>query len=312
WRVKNLATFSLMTWLSWANLAYGIDTIIWDGNINITATIWCDITTKIAIGRDVALPCCCLCIARQFNHVAAGVEIRARGWWARVPEFSLCWLFPMLIMALHYIVQGHRFDIVEDFGCFAAIYVSWPAIFILDVPALVPAALALVYSSIAWLRIYRRQRALRLIERSQPPLTPLDCIKLMVLTVVISFWPLLRESIPLGSEIQDGLLPWESWSFVHAGFSFIGQYTLSVFSPEWVEKERLLSGQTPISTVFFCVLFVGREAITSGGTWVRWVRNKIRRTALPDVCAETTEHHVLGPHELSLVLLGHSPVTYEV
>lgn len=55
------------------------------------------------------------------------------------------WLI-RLISYLDYIVQGHRFDIIEDFGCRPTIYYSIPAIFIVWMPPLLTASGALVYS----------------------------------------------------------------------------------------------------------------------------------------------------------------------
>jgi pheromone a factor receptor len=45
-----------------------------------------------------------------------------------------------------YIVQGHRFDIVQDFGCRPTTYVSLAAIFILWLPLLLFSAASFVLS----------------------------------------------------------------------------------------------------------------------------------------------------------------------
>ena len=47
--------------------------------------------------------------------------------------------FRVLISTADYIVQGHRFDIVEDLGCRPTIYVSIPAIFLIWVPPMAAA-----------------------------------------------------------------------------------------------------------------------------------------------------------------------------
>lgn len=47
WRVRNLATLSIIAWLSAYNLIYGIDAIIWAGNVDIVAPVWCDIGETI-------------------------------------------------------------------------------------------------------------------------------------------------------------------------------------------------------------------------------------------------------------------------
>lgn len=45
-----------------------------------------------------------------------------------------------------YIVQGHRFDIIEEYGCRPATYVSLPAIFLLWVPPLILAFMTTVFA----------------------------------------------------------------------------------------------------------------------------------------------------------------------
>jgi pheromone a factor receptor len=55
------------------------------------------------------------------------------------------------------IVQGHRFDIHENFGCNPAIHLSIPSNLILDIPLLIASALALIYCSLALVN-YARQR----------------------------------------------------------------------------------------------------------------------------------------------------------
>lgn len=45
-----------------------------------------------------------------------------------------------------YIVQGHRFDIIEEFGCRPSVYVSIPAIFLMWVPSLIMSFVALIFA----------------------------------------------------------------------------------------------------------------------------------------------------------------------
>lgn len=48
----------------------------------------------------------------------------------------LCWSSAIAHGRPDYIVQGHRFDIVEDFGCRASIFVSLASVFLIWVPVL--------------------------------------------------------------------------------------------------------------------------------------------------------------------------------
>ena len=52
----------------------------------------------------------------------------------------------ILIFESDYIVQGHRFDIIEDYGCRPATYVSIPSILLLWVPPLILSLLSFVFA----------------------------------------------------------------------------------------------------------------------------------------------------------------------
>ncbi|KAJ7150666.1 GPCR fungal pheromone mating factor, partial [Mycena filopes] len=227
WRVKNFPTLSIIAWLALYNLISGVDAIIWAGNTDIKIPVWCDIVTKLKIGADVGLPGSCLCVAIRLNRITYGREMSPRKWRHRTLDIFLCWGLPVLIMVLHTIVQGHRFDIIEDIGCIPAIYVSWPAIFILSISALVPAVLALLYCSHALFRLYRKQRALRImLKTSEPSLSVSRYIRLMSMVFVgpLGAWKTILSSIRTSGQYSGGLLPWTTWADVHAQFWFIGQY----------------------------------------------------------------------------------------
>ena len=78
-------------------------------------------------------------------------------------EAFMCIIFPLLFMALRmfysdihqrrcndillpdYIVQGHRFNIIETIGCVPTYYLSIPSIFIISIPPLALSLLGLIY-----------------------------------------------------------------------------------------------------------------------------------------------------------------------
>jgi len=183
WRAGNVATLSIIGWLFVLDIIYAIDVIIWAGNVDSVATLWCDISTsscyqhclqlltvktaaKLIVGANFALPAACLCICIHLEQVASvrrgGVTIddkRRR----RIFECCMCLGLPVVFMAfrmshqhivlfrltcsqLDYVVQGHRFDIVEDYGCRPTTYFSIPSIFIVWLPSILMAVGALIFA----------------------------------------------------------------------------------------------------------------------------------------------------------------------
>ncbi|KAJ7766022.1 GPCR fungal pheromone mating factor [Mycena metata] len=283
WRVKNMATLSIIAWLTAYNLTYGINAIIWDGNVDIRVPVWCDIVTKLKIGADVGLPGSCLCMAKRLNRITYGLDMSPRGWRHRTLDVFLCWGLPVLVMILHVIVQGHRFDIIEDLGCIPAVYVSWPSIFILDVSAFIPAVLALFYCAQALFRLYRRHVALRtMLTTTAPSLSPSRYVRLMIMAFVLGAWNTVLLSISTSGEYAEGLQPWTSWDVVHFGFSFIGQFTDEDFDSQSLLRIYVLWWAVPISGLSFFLFFgIGADAMKDYRAITQWLTRVILRKDSP-------------------------------
>ena len=83
-------------------------------------------------------------------------------------ESILCFGVPLLFMALRkssppcsahkailmtlidYIVQGHRFDIFENTGCQAALYISVPGVMLMYFPPLLFSVITLIYAGMSF------------------------------------------------------------------------------------------------------------------------------------------------------------------
>jgi hypothetical protein len=44
WKARNVATLSIIAWLFVVNFIYGVNSIIWAGNVNNPVPVWCDIS----------------------------------------------------------------------------------------------------------------------------------------------------------------------------------------------------------------------------------------------------------------------------
>jgi pheromone a factor receptor len=152
WKARNVATLSIIVWLALCNIIRGINALVWAGSVVVKYPVWCDISewfhtdasypsdrfsaTKIVIGANIGLPASTLCICRYLSVVASPRHSMANASDKRrrmIFELLMTAGFPLIFMALRkfsflvqrpkltaradYIVQGHRFDILEDFGC---------------------------------------------------------------------------------------------------------------------------------------------------------------------------------------------------
>ena len=96
-----------------------------------------------------AVPACSLAQMRRLEQVAStrrtviSASERLRRMWI---EGAMCLLFPPLMLPLLYVVQGHRYDIIEGIGCHVTAVISWPGIAIKLLFPIVISIATLIYS----------------------------------------------------------------------------------------------------------------------------------------------------------------------
>ncbi|KAF8153838.1 GPCR fungal pheromone mating factor [Crassisporium funariophilum] len=277
WRARNVPTLSIIAWLFISNIIYGVNSIIWANNVNIVAPIWCDIVTKLQIGATMALPACCLCLCIHLERIASvrQVSTTAQDKLRRMIFDSLmCWGIPMIYMALHYIVQGHRFDIVEDFGCRPSIFNSLQSILIIWLPPLIVVVLTLVFAGLALYHFFQRRITFgRHLQDSNSALTTSRYFRLMAMAIVQMFWGALLISSNMWFTCRNGLRIWISWEDVHFNFSRVGLFP-EILIPEFVLRWTYFNWWTmPVSSFLFFVFFAfGQDALKEYGTCITWVR----------------------------------------
>ncbi|KAJ7164146.1 GPCR fungal pheromone mating factor [Mycena filopes] len=256
---RNIPLLSIILWLAISDLIYGINAVIWAGNENLTDLVWCDITTKLQIGADVALPASAFALALQVYRITLqqsrlGMPL----------ELGICVGLPFLTMGLHTIVQGHRFDMYEDFGCQPAIYPSLPSIFLLDVPPLAAAGFGLSFCILALVNFVKQRKAFGKLSRGPrggQGISNSAHIRLMSLTLLLGLWNAIAIPLTRAPTYYDGLLPWTSWNTVHADFWLVPQYPLAVISRDLLRWLYFSWASVPITSLFVFAFFAfGEEA----------------------------------------------------
>ncbi|KAJ7475474.1 pheromone receptor Rcb2 B43 [Mycena galericulata] len=283
WRAGNVATLAIMFWLFVANMIYAIDAVIWSGNVNIVATVWCDITTKLIIGSNIALPAACLCICIHLEQVASVRLARTSQSDKRrrqIFEALMCFALPVLYMALHYTVQGHRFDIIEDYGCRPTVYFSIPSIFLIWIPPILLSLASLVFGGLALRHfIHRRISFAAHLDASRSALTTSRYLRLMLMSILEMIWSIAVTIYTLWfTTVSIPIRPYTSWADVHSNFSRVDTYP-TLFMPELVVTAYyFLWWLVPISTFAFVAMFAfGRDALDEYKRCFRAVRDAVLR-----------------------------------
>ncbi|KAK0552185.1 a-factor receptor [Tilletia horrida] len=217
-------------WLMQSVLCFGINALIWWGNVDIKCKIWCDISTKLIFGGFMGLPCSSIVVLRQLEEIGATRKVRSTAQDKRNQlyfELGVGIVIPVIYMALHIVNQGHRFDIYEDIGCFPTYYLTPVAVVMVLLPPAIASCIGLVYSKAVW---------------SFP-------VNIMI---VVTKFTLQKAHIN----------PWKGWDDTHYDFGHIYQVTAKDFDYDRATKQYWsaatdLGRYGPVVGCIFFFLFFG-------------------------------------------------------
>ncbi|OAX32935.1 STE3-domain-containing protein [Rhizopogon vinicolor AM-OR11-026] len=224
----NSGTCYYMIWTAISCLNQFINSIVWHNNAINWAPVWCDISIRIMLGASVGIPAASMCINRRLYYIAkvhAVTVTKAEKRRAILVDTLICVVFPLMFLALQYVVQGHRFDIFEDVGCYPFIYNTLPAFFLSDSWPIIIGLVSSVYCALSLRAFYRRRVQFNQFLASNTSLSASRYFRLMALamTEILCTIPLASFMIWLNSAAQP-VQPWVSWEYVHYDFSRVVQY----------------------------------------------------------------------------------------
>lgn len=223
----NSGTCYFMLWTSLACANQFVNAIIWADNALNPAPWWCEISIRILMGASVGIPASSLCIVRRLYQIASVHSVAAT--WAEkrravLIDTLICVLFPTVYIALQYVVQGHRFNILEGIGCYPAIYNTLLAYFISMMWPLLLGIIAAVYCVLTLVKFNQRRMQFNQFLSSHTTLTVSRYFRLMALamTQMMCTTPLAVFTIVLNATATE-VGPWRSWEDTHFAYSRVEQ-----------------------------------------------------------------------------------------
>ncbi|WVQ83977.1 hypothetical protein IAT38_006122 [Cryptococcus sp. DSM 104549] len=268
WRARNIATVSLVFWLALANLASFVNTIVWADNYVDKSPVWCDISSRISLLVGYAVPLCSLAQMRRLESVAStrrsviSGDARKRRIWE---EVVLCLILPVVLTALQYVVQGHRYDLIEGVGCVNPTYMSAPGLIIRFLIPTVVALTSIVFAALAvrWFLI-RRLQFRTILASSDSRLSVGRYFRLIALAVADSTVVLVVVIYAVVHALSDSSTPlrsYQSWADVHENFAQISQYPEELFASAWPAVVMNVYAPILYSILFFTFFGFGEEAV---------------------------------------------------
>jgi len=135
-RQGNIAAGSLILWVCLINFFNSINPLIWPRD-NLTdwwnGNIWCDINVRIQVGAIVGTTASTAMIVRKLAKVMDTSTMtvstsRNSKIKEQALEIAWCWLYPLVLIIMYYVVQPVRYLIYSIQGCLTAYDTSWPSI----------------------------------------------------------------------------------------------------------------------------------------------------------------------------------------
>ncbi|KIL55876.1 hypothetical protein M378DRAFT_560049 [Amanita muscaria Koide BX008] len=282
----NVGTCAFMIWTSLACLFEFINSLVWAGNVLNPVPVWCDISSKYLLGAGVGITASTLCITRRLYRIAnipVVSHTRQEKLRAVYCDLSVAVGIPVLVMVLHYIVQPHRFDILEGVGCYAVVYNTLPAYFLVFHWPVTLGFISFWYSAMTLWAIWKRHIQMNELMTFHGPSLRKRYSRLVAfaLTNMALTVPIGVFSIYLGTKGVK-YAPWVSWSDTHFDFSRVDLVpTLvwrdgDVYSRISVELTRWIF---PASSIIFFAFF----GFTSESWFMKkgWSRKSREGSVLP-------------------------------
>jgi len=215
---------SYCIWTVVGNVIYLVNSIVWAGNMGDPWRFWCDLTTKLMVGLSVGLPVSSLIINRRLYTIATIRQVNV----SRSDSRKSMWIeaaiaigFPVIIMILHVVVQGHRYDVIENVGCWPATYVTPVTIPLLLVWPIILGMISLVYASLSiWAFLKQRKQFSDVLQSANSGLNVSRYFRLMALAATEIIFSLPLSTYTMVTNLStDGLHPWISWANTHFDFN---------------------------------------------------------------------------------------------
>ncbi|KAG1809287.1 pheromone A receptor-domain-containing protein [Suillus variegatus] len=224
----NSGTCLYMIWTALGLLNLAINSIVWRSSAINYAPIWCDISSRLIVGVAVAIPAASLCINRRLYKIATmtiGHPTTAHKRRAVMVDLAIALGIPILQMVLQFIVEGHRFNIFEEIGCYPSTFNTWIAYPLSNLWPLVIGLISAVYCVLTLRAFMKRRTQFSAFLASRTSLSSSRYFRLMALATMELLCTTPISAYGIYINIADNPLePWKGFSDAHFNYSRVGQY----------------------------------------------------------------------------------------
>ncbi|CAE6388469.1 unnamed protein product [Rhizoctonia solani] len=229
---RNSGTLLFIGWTFILTLILFVNSLVWAGNLSNPAPVWCDIAAKIFVGANSGIPAASLCISRRLYQILHPKYAQSDSKTKRrtlMIDLATGLGVPALAMVLHTVVQGHRYDIIEDVGCYPTTYATLLAVPMVYMWPIALGLISLTYSTLTACELINRRRQFsNTLSASRSGLTTSQYFRLMALAATDMFFSLPLSVFILITTLRLRQNPWISWADTHQNFGRINFFPWAI------------------------------------------------------------------------------------
>nr|AOC97513.1 putative pheromone receptor [Flammulina velutipes] len=264
----NSGTCAFMLWSGSLCLVRFVNAIVWKGNMNNVAPIWCDISTQIMLASNIGTPASILCISRRLYKITSiqAVSVTRKDKRRDIMiDIGIAVGIPLVVLALHTVVHAHRFDILEDVGCFPVTYATALSYVFYYAWPIILGSISFVYSGLTLRSFFVRRVQFTSLLNSTNSINMNRYVRLMMLSICdMAFTVPLAIYVMYIDTTGIPLAPWISWEETHYHWNRVEVFPASMW--RGVKESQITVELTRWLPVFCAFLFFALFGFASEAT----------------------------------------------
>ncbi|KAG8748804.1 a-factor receptor [Serendipita sp. 396] len=278
WMAGNIGAVSLALWIIGGNVMAAVNTIVWRGNLRNPHPVWGDICQAYFSVMNFAISAATLYIQFHLWKVARNkrllVSVAER---RRQKIWGICWCYgiPVLFVVLHYIVQGHRYDVAEDLGPMPTTYLTPVAFAVYYIWDPIMCLISIGFSLHTYWIIIRHRKQMAKVFVSSKKNSEKRYYRLLAMSLMLTLLhlPLVLWVVIYNATVAT-VYPWISWEDTHSNYmriSYISRTMAESFTNFVTISSISYWAVTLCGFTFFLFFGTGTEARRQYWAALTWV-----------------------------------------
>ncbi|CAL1697566.1 unnamed protein product [Somion occarium] len=258
-KARNIGCILYIFWVGLLCLFTFVNDVLWRDNARNLAPVWCDIWARLQPMGSIGILSAGLVIARRISNIATttslSVDSERREWCI---DCLIGMSPPASQIISFYFVQGHRFNIYEGLGCYAAVPNSILFICLTSIWYIIIGLISAVYCARTLYAVFKRHQQIRDLFSPTSEVSLHQYYRLIAMATVemccttpLSIFDLV--------EVSRGYYPWRGFEDLHSGFDRVDQWPYELWATN-LSNIRSQWYQIGCAFIFFALFGFSAEA----------------------------------------------------